>query len=259
MNQENLRGKDASIRDEYVIRGQKKLADQVFELRLSGDTRRITAPGQFVQIALPGFFLRRPISVSDWDAEGMTLVYKTVGKGTGQLSRMKRGEKLDLLTGLGNGFTLDDLRPGPPPLVVGGGAGVPPLVGLTKALAAAGAKPVVILGFNTAAEVFYPEIFRQAGAARVCITTVDGSRGIRGFVTEGLRGLEDSERYFACGPLPMLRALWQSLPGVRGQLSFEERMACGFGACMGCSCKTKDGDKRICKEGPVLSSDEILW
>lgn len=249
----------ADIRREYVIEGQTRLTDAVMELRLAGDTRRITAPGQFVNIALPGLFLRRPISVSDWDSQGMTLVYKIVGEGTKRLAQARPGQRLELLTGLGNGFDPAAVESGKRPLVVGGGVGVPPMLGLTKALAAAGAPPVVILGFNTAAEIFYEDKFRQAGAAEVRVTTADGSRGIPGFVTDALAGLGTVERYFACGPLPMLRALWQSLPGVRGQLSFEERMACGFGACMGCGVKTKAGDKRICKDGPVLESDEICW
>ena len=247
------------IRQKYKITEQKRLTETVYELRLSGDTRKITAPGQFVNISIPGFFLRRPISVSDWDKDGLTLVYKVVGKGTAELARRQKGEELELLSGLGNGFSLTEIKAGMRPLVVGGGVGVPPLLGLTKALAAAGAAPAVILGFNTAAEVFYEKEFWEAGAAQVRLTTVDGSRGLQGFVTQGLSGLEQTEQYFACGPLPMLKALWQSLPQAVGQLSFEERMACGFGACMGCSRQTKEGYKRICKDGPVLYSHEILW
>ncbi len=240
----------------YRIVANERLTESVWRMRLAGDTRWITAPGQFVNIALEGRYLRRPISVCDWNDGEIVLIYKVVGDGTAQMSRMTVGTELDLLTGLGNGFsTCNDARR---PLLVGGGVGVPPLYGLTRQLLAAGKPVSVVLGFNTAAEIFYEEEFRQAGCD-VTVATADGSRGVRGFVTTAIAqtGIE-FDYFYACGPLPMLRALCEAVE-QDGQLSFEERMGCGFGACMGCSCKTKYGNKRICKEGPVLEKGEIIW
>lgn len=240
----------------YRILTNEPLTDTVWRMRLGGDTQWITAPGQFVNIALEGQFLRRPISVCDCDAATLTLIYKVVGEGTAQMSRMSPGGELDLLTGLGNGFTLKESSQRP--LLVGGGVGVPPLYNLARRLLAAGRPVEVVLGFNTAREIFYEEEFRALGCS-VTVATADGSRGVRGFVTTAIaeRGL-DFDYFYACGPLPMLRALCEGVP-QDGQLSFEERMGCGFGACMGCSCKTKYGNKRICKEGPVLEKGEIIW
>ena len=240
----------------YEIRSNEPLTDAVWRMVLEGDTQWITAPGQFVNIALEGRYLRRPISVCDYDAGTLTLVYKVVGGGTEQMSRMRPGQRLDLLTGLGNGFMLrDEVRR---PLLVGGGVGVPPLYNLARRLLAAGRPVTVVLGFNTAAEVFYAEEFRALGC-EVILATADGSAGIRGFVTTAIADREmDFDYFYACGPLPMLRALSDATK-CSGQLSFEERMGCGFGACMGCSCKTKYGNKRICKEGPVLEKGEIVW
>lgn len=240
----------------YRIVANERLTESVWRMRLAGDTRWITAPGQFVNIALEGRYLRRPISVCDWNDDEIVLIYKVVGDGTAQMSRMTEGMELDLLTGLGNGFsTRNDARR---PLLVGGGVGVPPLYGLARQLLAAGKPVSVVLGFNTAAEIFYEEEFRQAGCD-VTVATADGSRGVRGFVTTAIAqtGI-DFDYFYACGPLPMLRALCEAVE-QDGQLSFEERMGCGFGACMGCSCKTKYGNKRICKEGPVLEKGEIIW
>lgn len=240
----------------YRIVANERLTESVWRMRLAGDTRWITSPGQFVNIALEGRYLRRPISVCDWNDDEIVLIYKVVGDGTAQMSRMTEGMELDLLTGLGNGFsTRNDARR---PLLVGGGVGVPPLYGLARQLLAAGKPVSVVLGFNTAAEIFYEEEFRQAGCD-VTVATVDGSRGVRGFVTTAIAqtGI-DFDYFYACGPLPMLRALCETVE-QDGQLSFEERMGCGFGACMGCSCKTKYGNKRICKEGPVLEKGEIIW
>ena len=235
-----------------TIRQNRQLVPGVWEMELAGDVGAIRAPGQFVNIALPGRFLRRPISVCRWEAGSLSIIYKVVGEGTGDLSRMVPGQTLDTLVGLGNGFSTA-LCPGHV-AVVGGGVGVPPMYGLAKALLAEGKTVHAVLGFNTAGEVFYEEEFRALGCA-VTVTTVDGSRGVKGFVTDGLTA-EDSY-VCACGPLPMLKALY---PRCRdGQFSFEERMGCGFGACMGCTCKTKNGSKRICKEGPVLRREEILW
>lgn len=238
----------------FEIKTNKKLTETVWEMKLSGDTSDITAPGQFVNIKLDGLFLRRPISVCDVPRNGeLTLVYKVVGRGTEQMSEMSEG-KLDILTGLGNGYDLS--RAGERPLLVGGGVGVPPLYMLAKELIKMGKKVSVVLGFNTKDEIFYEDEFKALGAD-VYVTTVDGSYGIKGFVTNALCGI-DFTYFYSCGPEPMLRALSKATE-KSGELSFEERMGCGFGACMGCSCKTLTGNKRICKEGPVMKKEEIIW
>ena len=238
----------------FKILENTPLTESVYRLVLEGDTSAITAPGQFVNIALEGKFLRRPISVCDATEGRLVLLYKVVGGGTEQMSRMTPGDTLDVLTGLGNGYDLAEA--GDAPLLVGGGVGVPPLYMLAKQLIADGKQVRVILGFNTAAEVFYEEEFRALGAT-VTVTTVDGSAGKQGFVTAALD--EAPYTYFyTCGPEPMLRAL-HAATVTSGQYNFEERMGCGFGACMGCSCKTVTGYKRICREGPVLRKEEILW
>ena len=237
----------------FEILGNTPLTDSVYEMVLRGDTSAITAPGQFVNIRLEGKFLRRPISVCDYDGETLTIIYKVVGSGTEQMSRMVPGDKLDILTGLGNGYDLT--LSGDAPVLIGGGAGVPPMYNLCKKLVAQGKHPAVILGFNTKSEVFYEEAFRALGAD-VTVTTVDGSRGVKGFVTNALP--ESYTYFYTCGPEPMLKAVYRAT-ATSGQMSFEERMGCGFGACMGCSCKTLTGYKRICKEGPVMKKEEILW
>jgi len=237
----------------FEIASNEKIARSVYKMTLFGDTAGILC-GQFVNIKLEGFYLRRPISVCDSEDGILTLVYKVVGKGTLAMSEMKPGDKLDLLVGLGNGY--DTSVSGDRPLLVGGGVGVPPLYKLCKKLISEGKSCSVILGFNTADEVFYEDEFRALGAS-VTVTTVDGSRGTRGFVTNALSGI-DYTYFYTCGPEPMLKALYNaSVTG--GQFSFEERMGCGFGACMGCSCKTVTGNKRICKEGPVLTKEDIIW
>ena len=229
------------------------LTDSVYKMRLVGDVSAITAPGQFINIKLDGLFLRRPISVCDVSDDSVTILYKVVGEGTERMSQMKEGQ-LDVLTGLGNGY--DTTISGEQPLLIGGGVGVPPLYLLAKKLIAEGKSVTVILGFNTKDEIFYQEEFEKLGT-KVFITTVDGSVGIRGFVTDAMKELSYSY-FYTCGPEPMLKAIFRSSV-TSGQLSFEERMGCGFGACMGCSCKTVTGYKRICKEGPVLKKEEILW
>ena len=229
------------------------LTDTVFQMTLQGDTSAITAPGQFVNIQLEGKFLRRPISVCNVEGDRLTIIYKTVGKGTAQMAAMQQG-KLDLLTGLGNGYDLS--KAGENPVLIGGGVGVPPMYLLCRKLQEMGKKVTVILGFNTKSEIFYEEEFKALGAD-VIVTTVDGSYGIQGFVTDGLKNLSYSY-FYACGPEPMLKAIYRA-SSTSGQLSFEKRMGCGFGACMGCSCKTITGYKRICKEGPVMEKEEILW
>ena len=238
----------------FTIIENKPLTDSVYRLRLGGNTSAITASGQFVNIKLEGKFLRRPISVCDRSGSMLTLIYKTVGKGTEQLSTMKKGEQLDLLIGLGNGY---DLTPsGERPLLIGGGVGVPPLFSLADELLQKGCKVSAILGFNTASEIFYADEFRMLGV-ETYITTVDGSAGIKGFVTDAMKDL-DYSYFYTCGPEPMLKAVYRASK-TDGQFSFEKRMGCGFGACMGCSCRTITGYKRICKEGPVLKKGEILW
>ena len=229
------------------------LTSAVFKMVLEGNTSQIAAPGQFVEIAVPGRFLRRPISVCDWSENSLTLIYKVVGSGTADLSTMTPGTTLNILTGLGNGYDLS--MSGDAPLLLGGGVGVPPMYGLCKALLAEGKTPTVILGFNTAAEVFYEDAFRALGV-EVLVTTVDGSRGIKGFVTDAMT--VPYTYFYTCGPGPMLRAI-DRVAKTSGQFSMEERMGCGFGACMGCSCKVITGYKRICKDGPVLEKEEILW
>ncbi|MBQ9532293.1 MAG: dihydroorotate dehydrogenase electron transfer subunit [Eubacterium sp.] len=237
----------------YKIISNQKIAKDVYEMLLEGDTSKITAPGQFVNIKLEGKFLRRPISVCDVKENILTLIYKTVGDGTEQMSKMKPGEMLDILTGLGNGY---DISKSKKPILIGGGVGVPPLYYLAKKLIENGQKPSVILGFNSSDEVFLEEKFRALGCDTY-VTTADGSYGIKGFVTDALNGVE-YDYFYTCGPMPMFRAV-ENAAKTSGQFSFEERMGCGFGACMGCSCKTKGGYKRICKDGPVLEREEIIW
>ena len=237
----------------FQIAENVHLTDSVMRMRLVGDVSDITAPGQFINIKLDGFFLRRPISVCDRDDTSVTILYKIVGHGTEAMSVMQSGV-LDVLTGLGNGY--DTSKAGDRPLLIGGGVGVPPLYMLAKELLAQGKQVTVILGFNTKDEVFYEEEFRALGA-KVFVTTVDGSHGIRGFVTNAMTDL-DYTYFYTCGPEPMLRAIYNA-SNTSGQFSFEERMGCGFGACMGCSCKTLYGNKRICKDGPVLQKEEIIW
>lgn len=238
-------------REILTVTGNQALTQDVFEMRLRGDISAVSRPGQFVNIALDGLFLRRPISVCDWSAEALTLIYKVVGKGTLQMSQTQPGEKLDVLVGLGNGFDLS-LCPDDP-VLIGGGVGVPPMYGLARRLIAQCKHPSVILGFNKKEEIFYADVFANLGV-EVVVTTVDGSVGVKGFVTDALR--EDAY-VCCCGPEPMLKAVYNRAAG--GQFSFEARMGCGFGACMGCSCKTQYGNKRICKDGPVLTKEEIIW
>ena len=237
----------------FEIKNNKPLNAQIMEMTLAGDNQGVKA-GQFINIKIDGFYLRRPISVCEIVDGGLKIIYKIVGKGTEVLSRMKTGEKLDVLIGLGNGY---DLTPsGDKPLLIGGGVGVPPMYELCKQLIAQGKQVTVILGFNAKSEVFYEKEFGNLGA-KVLVTTVDGSYGIKGFVTDAMKGL-DYSYFYTCGPEPMLKAVHKQSV-TDGEMSFEERMGCGFGACMGCSCKTLTGNKRICKEGPVLKKGEILW
>ena len=238
----------------YTITANEALTKDVWRMVLAGDTSAMTAPGQFVEIALPGFYLRRPISVCDYNGESITIIYKVVGQGTDAMTKLVPGDTLDLLTGLGNGF--DPAKAGEAPVLVGGGVGVPPLYGLARKLLESGKKPFVILGFNKAEEIFYAEEFKALGA-EVAVTTVDGSVGIKGFVTHALP--ENISFVYTCGPLPMLKALYKATGDVSGEYSLEERMGCGFGACMGCSIMTKEGAKRVCKDGPIFQKEVLEW
>ena len=238
----------------YKIKENRSLAPSVFLLVLEGDTGGISASGQFVNIKIDGLFLRRPISICDYDEESITLIYKVVGRGTEIMSQMNVGTTLDVLVGLGNGYNTS--VSGETPVLIGGGVGIPPMYNLCKKLISEGKSPSVILGFNKAEEIFFYDEFK-ALTDKTYIATVDGSVGTQGFVTDVLKDI-DYSYFYTCGPMPMFKAV-NSVAKTSGQFSFEERMGCGFGACMGCSCKTVTGNKRICKEGPVLRREEILW
>lgn len=238
----------------FKVKENIPLTDSVYKMVLEGNTDAVTAPGQFVNIKLDGLFLRRPISVCNCTEGELTLIYKVVGRGTELMSRMQGGEQLDLLVGLGNGY--DTSAAGEHPLLIGGGVGVPPLYMLAIKLLSEGRRVSAVLGFNKSSEVFLADELRALGVD-VRIATADGSLGVRGFVTDAMDGI-DYSYFYTCGPEPMLRAVYNKST-TSGQFSFEERMGCGFGACMGCSCKTITGNKRICKEGPVLKKEEIIW
>lgn len=237
----------------YTILENRPIAREIWELKLAGDTGPVTAPGQFVNLRIDGCYLRRPLSVGAADRDRLTLIYKVVGHGTRLLSLMRPGETLNALAGLGNGF--DVSATGARPLLIGGGVGVVPLWQLCRTLHGMGAKPMVVLGFNSAEDAFYRENFETLADTVLC--TADGTLGRKGFVTEAIGDLHYTY-FYACGPEPMFRALDKVLTGA-GEYSFEARMGCGFGACMGCSCRTKYGFKRICKDGPVLKREEIIW
>ena len=238
----------------FEIISNECIAADIYKMVLSGDTSEFTKPGQFLNVKLEGFYLRRPISVCDWDETTVTIIYKVVGNGTRCMSKLKSGEKLDILTGLGNGF--DTSKSGQNPVLIGGGVGVPPMYNLCKTLINEGKKVTVILGFNSKQDVFYEDEFTSLGAT-VFVATADGSYGTKGFVTDVLCDI-DYSYFYTCGPMPMFKAI-ESIAKTSGQYSFEERMGCGFGACMGCSCKTKYGNIRICKEGPVLEREVVIW
>ena len=237
----------------FKVIENEKLCENVYKMRLLGDVSGITNAGQFINVKIDGVYLRRPISVCDLDENSVTIIYKVVGKGTEILSNLKEGE-LDVLTGLGNGYDLS--LSGSEPLLIGGGVGVPPMYLLAKRLIRENKKVTVVLGFNKKEEVFFEEEFKKLGA-NVIVTTVDGSYGVKGFVTDAITNLNYTY-FYTCGPEPMLKAIYKTVK-TSGEFSFEERMGCGFGACMGCSCKTLYGNKRICKDGPVLKKEEIIW
>ncbi|MBO5286577.1 MAG: dihydroorotate dehydrogenase electron transfer subunit [Clostridia bacterium] len=237
----------------FTVSTNKEIAKNTYEMVLCGDCDSIKC-GQFVNIKIDGFYLRRPISVCNVQDNCLTLIYKVVGRGTEVMAEMTGGTELLVLTGLGNGYDLS--KSGDKPLLVGGGAGIPPMYLLCRMLIEEGKTPSVILGFNSKEEVFYEEEFKRLGA-EVFVTTVNGSYGIKGFVTDAF-DMVNYTYFYTCGPEPMLKAVYNKST-TSGQFSFEERMGCGFGACMGCSCKTKYGNKRICKDGPVLEKEEIIW
>lgn len=239
----------------YTISENKKIAKDTYYMVLQGDTSFITAPGQFINIKIEGLFLRRPISIYDWNENQIEIIYKVVGKGTEEMCRMQKGGQLDILTGLGNGFTVKQEYKNP--LVIGGGVGTPPMHSVAKALVNQGITPTVVLGFASKEDAICIEAFEKLGC-KVYVATNDGSMGTKGFVTDVIKDLKDYDYFYTCGPEPMLKAVCGAV-SCSGQLSFEERMGCGFGGCMGCSCKTLTGNKRICKEGPVLVKEEIIW
>ena len=238
----------------FRIIENKQLTATVWQMKLEGEVTGITRPGQFVQLKLPEFYLRRPISVCDWTDTTLTLVYKVVGQGTEAMAKMQPGFEMDVLTGLGNGF--DTSLCGDKPLLIGGGVGLTPMIGLCRQLLAEGKHPTVLAGFNNESEVFLREEVEAMGAPFV-LATVDGSAGVKGFVTDATKDIDFTD-ICACGPLPMFKAIMNA-SDKPAQLSFEERMGCGFGACMGCTIKVKGGYKRVCKDGPVLDRDEVLW
>ena len=240
---------------DFSVLTNRQISRNIWEMVLCGDTAAITAPGQFINLKLEGFYLRRPISVCDWDTETVTVIYKVLGHGTEEMTNFLPGKKIDVLSGLGNGYDL--ARSGTAPLLVGGGVGLPPLYGLAKRLRAEGKQVKVALGFNTKDEMFYLDRFQALGIEPV-VATADGSFGISGLVTDAMAQAGAYSYLYTCGPERMLQAVYHAC-STSGQFSFEERMGCGFGACMGCSCQTKYGNKRICKDGPVLEKEEIIW
>ena len=239
----------------YTVAENERIADGIYQMTLSGDTSAFSAPGQFVNVKLDGFYLRRPISVCDYGEDSLTLIYKVAGGGTGAMAKLSRGATLDLLTGLGNGFDLSES--GDRPLIVGGGVGVPPLYRLCRDLSAQGKRPTVILGFNAEKDLFYLDEFKRV-VHEVRVATADGSFGEKGFVTDVMRTVRDYSYFYACGPIPMLKAVCR-MAQTDGQVSLEERMGCGFGACMGCTVETADGAKRVCRDGPVFTKEALKW
>ena len=240
----------------FTVEHTRQLTADTYEMVLSGDTSEITAPGQFVELELPGKFLRRPISICNWTDDALMLLVKVVGGGTHELVRSVPGTELDVLSGLGNGFDISLSTEHP--VLAGGGIGIAPLYGLAQRMLAAGMNPTVALGFRSQKDIYYLEEFAKLGC-RLLVATEDGSAGTKGFVTDCIKAVPECDYVFTCGPLPMLKAV-HSLPQLLdGQFSFEARMGCGFGACMGCTVPTKNGYKRVCKDGPILFKEEIVW
>ena len=242
-------------KSKYKILENKHIAKDVYKMLLEGDTSAINKPGQFINIEIEEFYLRRPISVCDYNEKTITIIYKIMGQGTENMSKLEVGKELDILTGLGNGF--DIKTSGDMPLIIGGGVGTPPMYRLCKELIKEGKEPIVILGFNSKDDIFYKEEFEKLGV-KVHISTVDGSIGTKGFVTDIMKEIKDFTYFYACGPMVMLKAVCDAT-NAQGEVSLEERMGCGFGACMGCTIKTKEGYKRVCKQGPVFCKEELIW
>lgn len=242
-------------KSKYKILENKKIAKDVFEMVLEGDTTAINKPGQFINIEIEDLYLRRPISVCDYDEKTITVIYKVVGQGTEKMSKLEKGKELDILTGLGNGF--DTKNSGDKPLIIGGGVGTPPMYRLCKDLISEKKTPTVILGFNSKEDMFYKDKFEELGV-KVYISTVDGSIGIKGFVTDVMKTIGDFTYFYACGPMVMLEAVCKEA-NISGEISLEGRMGCGFGACMGCTIQTKKGNKRVCREGPVFDKEDLIW
>ncbi len=242
-------------KSKYKILENKQIAKDVYKMLLEGDTSAINRPGQFINIEIEEFYLRRPISVCDYNEKTITIIYKIMGQGTEKMSKLEVGKELDILTGLGNGF--DIKTSGDMPLIIGGGVGTPPMYRLCKELIKEGKEPIVILGFNSKDDIFYKEEFEKLGV-KVHISTVDGSIGTKGFVTDIMKEIKDFTYFYACGPMVMLKAVCDAT-NAQGEVSLEERMGCGFGACMGCTIKTKEGYKRVCKQGPVFCKEELIW
>ena len=242
-------------KSKYKILENKQIAKDVYKMLLEGDTSAINKPGQFINIEIEEFYLRRPISVCDYNEKTITIIYKIMGQGTENMSKLEVGKELDILTGLGNGF--DIKTSGDMPLIIGGGVGTPPMYRLCKELIKEGKEPIVILGFNSKDDIFYKEEFEKLGE-KVHNSTDDGSIGTKGFVTDIMKEIKDFTYFYACGPMVMLKAVCDAT-NAQGEVSLEERMGCGFGACMGCTIKTKEGYKRVCKQGPVFCKEELIW
>ena len=239
----------------YTIAENRLIAADTYKLVLVGEGN---VDGEFVHIDIPGYYLRRPFSVCDTDANGLTLLYKTVGEGTRKLAALPEGTELSVLTGLGRGF--DEKACRKKALLVGGGLGAAPLFPLAKRLKAEGKEVTVILGFNKADEIVLEKAFK-ALCDRLVLATLDGSVGTKGFVTDAIKGMADNNGYdyfYTCGPMVMMKAVCQLLKGP-GEASLEERMGCGAGFCYGCSIQTKNGPRRVCKDGPVFKKEDILW
>jgi len=233
---------------DFTVTENIKIARDVYRIVLYSEATCAPTPGQFVNLLVDGHYLRRPISVCDWVDGSLVLIYKVVGQGTAKLVEYTPGQSISVLTNLGNGYTI---VPAQRPLLIGGGVGVPPLYYLAKELVNAGQKPVALLGFQCKEDAFYGEEF-----AAICETKLV----IKDYVTSALPSGYDA--VYSCGPEPMLKVIYdqaKELAPGHMQLSFEARMACGFGACMACSCRTVAGYKRICKDGPVLTREEVLW
>lgn len=248
----------ANYQGVLTIISKTQLCSDVYEMVLQGkEASYVSNPGQFINIKLNDSlqpYLRRPMSISDYSDDTITIVFRVVGEGTKILKEKQVGDQLDCLIGLGNGF---EVKKDHKAILIGGGLGTPPLYKLGKELVKQGVEVTTVLGFNSKENVFYEDKFKELG--NCYIATMDGSVGQKGTVVDVINQVGLTfDTYYTCGPEPMLKALVKEYPD-NGQLSFEARMGCGFGACMGCSCKVKEKPyKRICVEGSVLSSSEVI-